>query len=302
MSHVEIKYGHSILTPRNQTLAFKDATCVSDPDLLTEGAGYRGLGDFNSDGVRPFWRHVVLVIWGICLSIKKEMAAPPLPMIAINLDRRTDRWSALTEAFADYPIERFSAIRPADGDGIRGCRESHFAALRLARERQYPWVALMEDDCVPYSHFREELARLLPLLWELRASWDIYTGGPIALRSMTRIKHNLIGIDFWACAQFIIIHAGAYNKILNGWNETTSMHAVDMYYNNTLRSVTSAPPLTYQSNTPSDVQTDHTIGATDEFRRAYLRVKPFEVTDLAPSSVPASAGRTPLYAGAGRRK
>ena len=88
-----------------------------------------------------------------------------------------------------------------------------------------------------------------------------------------------------------------------------------MYYR-LFRIVTSAPPLTYQSNTPSDVQTDHTIGETQEFARAARRLESFRIVappplppttatapiSSAPSSAPASARKTPPYGGAGRRR
>lgn len=42
MCHMEIKYGHLILTPRNQTLALKPTAGISHPHLLAERTGDGG--------------------------------------------------------------------------------------------------------------------------------------------------------------------------------------------------------------------------------------------------------------------
>jgi len=159
--------------------------------------------------------------------------------------------------------------------GADGCRESHFSIIRLAKERGYPWVAIMEDDCEPYPHFWKEYDAILHLLWKNREKWDIFNSGTIALTSMYRVELNLIKISRCICTQFIIIHSGAYDTILNGYGPKSDP-TVDNYYSN-FRIVTCAPPLTYQRNSKSDVQTGYTIGDTQEFQKAYEKITMFKI-------------------------
>jgi glycosyl transferase family 25 len=70
-----------------------------------------------------------------------------IPMIFyINLDHRTDRKEALEKELIELglPFERFPAIKHEFG--AVGCSMSHVAVLKLAKERKYPRVLILEDD------------------------------------------------------------------------------------------------------------------------------------------------------------
>jgi GR25 family glycosyltransferase involved in LPS biosynthesis len=64
----------------------------------------------------------------------------------INLESRPDRLKHVTEELKKMNIEaeRINAIKMADG--AIGCTLSHIRCLELAKERQYPYVFIMEDD------------------------------------------------------------------------------------------------------------------------------------------------------------
>lgn len=67
----------------------------------------------------------------------------------INLDRRPDRREEIEGELSKYGLseksERFTAIdRP--GKGIVGCTYSHLEVIKLAKERQYKNVLILEDD------------------------------------------------------------------------------------------------------------------------------------------------------------
>ena len=70
-------------------------------------------------------------------------------IIYINLDKRTDRRQEIEDEFTRYGIqaERFSAIE-TPGKGIVGCTYSHLAVYKLAKERGYKNVLILEDDFV----------------------------------------------------------------------------------------------------------------------------------------------------------
>ena len=67
----------------------------------------------------------------------------------INLDKRTDRRAEIEQELQQFNLydkaERFPAI-PVPNQGILGCTMSHLAVLKLAKERKYKQVLILEDD------------------------------------------------------------------------------------------------------------------------------------------------------------
>jgi len=64
----------------------------------------------------------------------------------INLDYRTDRREQIENELKHTPFtfERVCGIRTEPG--IIGCGQSHLRCLEIAKERDLPWVWIMEDD------------------------------------------------------------------------------------------------------------------------------------------------------------
>jgi len=182
---------------------------------------------------------------------------PTLPLIAINLDRRADRWNTLVKAFPNHTIERFSAIELEGKHPADGCRESHLAALRLAKERNYPWVAILEDDCYPYENFDADLPGVLSFLWRNRAEWDIYNGGPVKAGSISKHSKNFLRIGDWISTHFLIIHSSAYDKILSTFNPLKDDQRIDAYYATRFNTLASYPLIAYQAPSYSDLSLQH---------------------------------------------
>lgn len=69
-------------------------------------------------------------------------------IIYINLDKRTDRLEQIQSELKVFNLEekaeRFSAIYHPFG--IVGCGKSHLSVLKLAKERKYKNVLILEDD------------------------------------------------------------------------------------------------------------------------------------------------------------
>ena len=65
----------------------------------------------------------------------------------INLKTRPDRKAEIEDELQNFGLEaeRFEAIQTPDF-GIYGCGLSHLAVLKLAKERNYPNVLILEDD------------------------------------------------------------------------------------------------------------------------------------------------------------
>lgn len=75
-----------------------------------------------------------------------------IPKFVINLDRRPDRMESITKEmkYIGWDFERFSAI---DTNSYMGITKSTFEVIKIAKERNYPKVMIIEDDCgfMPYS-------------------------------------------------------------------------------------------------------------------------------------------------------
>ena len=68
-------------------------------------------------------------------------------IIYINLKKRTDRRQQIEEDLTALQLkyERFDAIE-TPGFGLLGCGLSHLSVLKLAKERAYKNVLILEDD------------------------------------------------------------------------------------------------------------------------------------------------------------
>jgi GR25 family glycosyltransferase involved in LPS biosynthesis len=88
-------------------------------------------------------------------------------IIYINLDKREDRRKEIENELNTYGLtnyERFSAYETS-GFGILGCANSHLQALKIARERGYKNVLIMEDDFV-FVLSKEEVETALEKLFD----------------------------------------------------------------------------------------------------------------------------------------
>jgi glycosyl transferase family 25 len=68
----------------------------------------------------------------------------------INLDRRTDRRAEIERELErmELDAERFSAIEYPPPHGIVGCGKSHLQVIKIAKERGYKNVLILEDDFI----------------------------------------------------------------------------------------------------------------------------------------------------------
>ena len=75
-----------------------------------------------------------------------------IPKFVVNLERRSDRLESITNEmnYIDWEFELFNAI---DTNSHVGCSLSHIEILKIAKERNYESVLIIEDDCkiMPYA-------------------------------------------------------------------------------------------------------------------------------------------------------
>jgi len=186
------------------------------------------------------------------------------PTVVINLDNRIDRWADIQADFSSWaiPLERVSAVNEAPGQ--IGCWKSHQKCIQLALDRGYPWILILEDDCVPAPDGKERFLELLPTLWKSREDWDIFNGGAQVIESwwITKVvQRNPPILESKAImTHFILVSSRMYTTILQ---TVPTMGALDFYYMNHYRIWCTVPHIAIQKPGKSD------IGNADD-NREYL--------------------------------
>jgi glycosyl transferase family 25 len=91
----------------------------------------------------------------------------------INLNRRTDRRELIETQLNEYGLqyERFEAIE-TPGFGTLGCGLSHLEVLKIAKERGYKNILILEDDFY-FLVTKEELNEQLNLFFDLSLNYDV---------------------------------------------------------------------------------------------------------------------------------
>jgi len=90
----------------------------------------------------------------------------------INLEKRTDRRAEIEQELLNAGLtgERFNAIPTTSG--IIGCGYSHLAVLKMAKERNYKNVLILEDD-FQFLVSREEFDKNLSLFFNSQIEYDV---------------------------------------------------------------------------------------------------------------------------------
>ncbi len=168
----------------------------------------------------------------------------------INLDKRPDRWNEIQTLFSQWPsLERISAVE--ESPGWKGCAKSHLKCIRLAKEKHYPWVLILEDDCVVKPDSLDRFREVLPVLWERRSEWDIFLGGCTSVKNIKLMEVNppLFSIT-GRTTHFCLINMEAYDKILKGYNLTND---IDIFYEESIRLWCTVPYIAVQKPGKSDI-------------------------------------------------
>jgi hypothetical protein len=179
------------------------------------------------------------------------------PTLLINLDSRKDRLKEFNDEFNDWPvpIERVSAVKYSPG--WKGCSASHLKCLQLAKDRNYPWVLLLEDDCTLIPNAAIQFKALLPYLWKNKENWDLFYGGTALQKYQKRISYEPPVYEVSGLyTHFCLINKSAYNKILNDYPKTISEYTepIDVFYRDNFRIWTTTPFFAKQRASNSDIE------------------------------------------------
>ena len=138
----------------------------------------------------------------------------------------------------------------------KGCALSHRRCVELAKERQLPWVLVLEDDCEPTDASPSRFDTILKALWARRSEWDILNGGPSFVK---REESSLVQKDpplFLTKGQtthFILVNGTAYDTILEKI-PVENPPVIDLLYRETMRMFTTLPFLARQAKSFSNIQ------------------------------------------------
>jgi len=206
---------------------------------------------------------VLIVIHTACVAyfLYNYFRTPPLPpTLVINLDKRKDRWDEVQQEFKSWTprVERVSAIQYSPG--WKGCTLSHRKVIEIAKERHYPWVLIIEDDCMLTENAQERFKALLPYLWKHQEHWDVFLGGATSITSVDQpklvAKNPLLFKVKGFTTAFCLIHRKAYNRILHHMpsDPEKMTEAVDTWYRNNLRLWVTLPFIAIQRPSKSDIE------------------------------------------------
>ena len=177
------------------------------------------------------------------------------PTLVINLADRPEKWKQTQESFAHFPVilERLDAVRASPG--WKGCTASHFKAINLAKERNYDWVLILEDDAQLAPNGYAQFVELLPTLYARRDEWDIFLGGATMVE---RVQQKCTAPPLYQAGayttHFCLIHRGAYDKILNTYKDGP----IDVYYKENMRLWMTNPHIAVQRPGLSDIENGDT--------------------------------------------
>jgi GR25 family glycosyltransferase involved in LPS biosynthesis len=177
------------------------------------------------------------------------------PIIVINLDERPDRWAEIQKEFVGWPtLERLSAVK--DSPGWKGCNKSHVKALEEAKKRGYPWVLVLEDDCMLTSanDSLKRFTEFLPSLWNRRGEYDVFLGGCTQLKDVSVFQFNpqLFRMKGYT-THFCLYPASSYDKLINGIRNSTIV--IDKFFMNdpSIRLICTTPHIAIQRPGKSDL-------------------------------------------------
>ena len=219
--------------------------------------------------------YLVLIFVVILMLYFNKTTIPFPPTLLINLDKRTDRMEEINTEFKDWPVpvERVSAVEHKPG--WKGCSASHLKCMRIAKERNYPWVVILEDDCILTPNALRRFQSILPFLWATRDRWDVFLGGPTYLGSHVRISHNPnIHQVYGLKTHFCLLNQNSYNRVLNDHPPTLEDYKVqiDVFYAEKYRLWTMPPFIARQRPSESSIE-DKFEDSTAAFEEAEQKLQ-----------------------------
>ena len=138
-------------------------------------------------------------------------------IIYINLERRTDRKQEIEKELAEKGLqfERFNAIQTITG--CVGCTLSHIQVLKLAKERGYKNVLVLEDDFM-FLVDKHELESNLEQFFELNIPYDVCMLSYNLIQSESVANVSCVGKVLEAqAASGYLVNSAYYDTLIELW-------------------------------------------------------------------------------------
>ena len=229
------------------------------------------------------------------------MAFPHI--LVINLPERKDRWEDIEKELESWnvPFERVDAVKMTPG--WKGCSLSHKKCIEIAKQRKYPWVLILEDDCKLFPNTKERFQKLLEILWRMRYHWEIFTGGPTQIRNASILYEEplLFQVESYS-THFILVPENTYDKILNEINENTK---VDVHYRNHFNMWCTLPHLATQKTSYSDIEKkekDYSLSFENSHKFLWNKLHPTDYMAIAATTLLVTSVIGLLYVTTMRKK
>lgn len=138
-------------------------------------------------------------------------------VLLINLDKREDRLKHCHDMFVKNNVldlvERFSAIRPENGDGRLGCILSHLNIIKKAKQNKWKSVLVLEDDC----QFMNESTIDASIEQLFKRDWSVYYLGYNSHEPLDAADENLIKIKNCFSTHAIAYHESFYDYFIQAF-------------------------------------------------------------------------------------
>jgi hypothetical protein len=142
----------------------------------------------------------------------------------IHLPHRVDRLAhiaALEAANPDLRLHLIDAVYIPE-DGLKGCLESHQAAVRYAKDNRLPYILVLEDDCdllVSPSEFKAALLASIDYLTTTPSAQIVSGCGNLVVKTAT-VVGSRGGVRFLTAPDVrtthcILYSAAAYDAVLS---------------------------------------------------------------------------------------
>jgi hypothetical protein len=139
----------------------------------------------------------------------------------INLDKRPEKDNQCISDLKEFGISqpnRFAAIKHEIG--YVGCAQSHIKCIELAKERDYPFVCIFEDDIIfrNIDKCKEMISKYIDYDYDV-----LYLGCRISNNKYDIINNDLIRVNNAICNHAYIVKSHYYDKILENYREGVNL-------------------------------------------------------------------------------
>jgi glycosyl transferase family 25 len=161
----------------------------------------------------------------------------------INLASRTDRKEHVEQQLAKIgipstSIQRFDAIRPANGNGAIGCTMSHMRCLQKAKEEGWEHLCIVEDDIefLDPNLFVKQMNQFL----EIHPVWDVVLLGGNNVPPYQKIDQTCVRVQSCQTTTGYLIKNHYYDILIQNIKEGLGhllrnpekhiLYAIDKYW------------------------------------------------------------------------